>query len=42
MVIVTNEVIIGGFVVVAFYLLSSGVKRFCNINRNQRKRIAKE
>ncbi|MDD5998288.1 MAG: hypothetical protein PUC55_01135 [Lachnospiraceae bacterium] len=38
----TNEVIIGVFIVVAFYLLSSRIKRFRNINHNQRKRIVKE
>ena len=38
----TNEVIIGVFIVVAFYLLSSKVKRFRNINHNQRKRLVEE
>lgn len=38
----TNEVIIGVFIVVAFYLLSSKVKRFRYINHNQRKRLVEE
>ncbi len=38
----TNEVIIGVVIVVAFYLLSSKLKRFRNINHHQRKQIVEE
>ena len=37
-----NEAITGVFIVVAFYLLSSGVKHLCNINHNQKKKVVEE
>ena len=37
-----NEAITGVFIVVVFYLLSSGVKHLCNINHNQKKKVAEE